>query len=216
MFRYQSWATVCCVASMLSASAALAGEPKKGEPEPPIARPAVDVTWEQFKQQCQDPMRGDVQRAPQEVRLVCTDQLTSWVASAPGEVALKSSRSVSTAVVSDKFKVAASVRDVEALQRPGTCHRFKEVVETFTTEFPVTCDELINGKQEVQDLCLGKIDDSKEKNPKIIDIQETGKFVDTCAAIQKGGDGREPGPNDPSQGGNQDPSQGGGSRQGRR
>ena len=154
---------------------------------PDPTQSASVVTFEQFAHQCAHPEKNQVQRAPREIRLVCTNREVNWLAAQPGIIPLAASRSVSTALLSDKFRVAGVTREAPVVRRDGTCHRFEEVIETYTTEVPFTCEEL--GKTIGQDkgdpseLCLSILDEGKEKNARAVQVERTGRVVDTCASM---------------------------------
>lgn len=154
---------------------------------PDRSESASVVTFEQFSGQCAHPEKNQVQRAPREIRLVCSNREVNWLAAQPGIVPLAASRSVSTAVLSDKFRVAAVTREAPVVRRDGACHRFEEVIETYTAEVPFTCEELGQaigqGKGDPSDLCLSILEDGKEKNSRAVQVERTGRVVDTCASV---------------------------------
>jgi hypothetical protein len=140
----------------------------------------IDVSFEKFAAQCASPEKSEVQRAPREIRLVCDNREVTWIAAAPGEVRLPSSRSVSTALLSDKFKVAAASRSVPSIPKAGACHRFQEVVETYSLEIPMSCEDILGLKVGIQEMCASALDEGRDKNVKAIQTVPTGRVIDTC------------------------------------
>ncbi|MFN7685284.1 MAG: hypothetical protein ACK5QT_07730 [Oligoflexia bacterium] len=140
----------------------------------------IQVSFEKFVAQCSAPEKSEVQRAPREIRVVCDNREVNWVAAQPGELPLSASRSVTTAILSDKFKVATASRAVPTVARAGTCHRFQEVVETYSLEIPMTCEDITSLKVPVEELCASALEDGKEKNVKAIQMVPTGRVLDTC------------------------------------
>jgi hypothetical protein len=181
------WAVSVFAAVALSSLLATAGEePRPEAPAGTTAPPApsvLTVSLEKFKQQCADPNKSEVQRAPQDIKLVCRNHEVTWIAALPGVVPLKSVRTVSTAVISDKFRVAEVSKNVDSLQAAGSCQRFQEVVEQYAVEVPVTCEQVLHDKVQVEDLCQNAIDDTKDKNESAVQVASTGRFIDTCSNL---------------------------------
>jgi len=182
------WAVSVFAAVALSSLLAIAGDEPRPDPAPaggaePQAPSVLTVSLEKFKQQCADPNKSEVQRAPQDIKLVCRNHEVTWLAAAPGEVPLKSVRTVSTAVISDKFRVAEVSKNVDVIQAAGSCQRFQEVVEQYAVEVPVTCEQVLHDKVHVEDLCQNAIDDSKDKNESAVQASATGRFIDTCSNL---------------------------------
>jgi hypothetical protein len=148
---------------------------------------SVDVSFEKFVAQCAEPEKSEVQRAPREIRVVCDNREVTWLAASPGEIPLPQARSVSTSILSDKFRVAATSRVVPSTTRAGTCHRFEEVVETYSLEIPMSCEEVVGLKVGVEELCASALDEGKDRNVKAIQTVRTGRVIDTCFAPKQGG-----------------------------
>jgi len=149
-----------------------------GAAEPPA--PSIELTYEQFVAQCAKPEQSQVQRAPREIRLVCSSREVTWLAAQPGSIPLAGSRSVSTSLLSDKFKVSTGTRELPVTARAGTCHRFEEVIETYTSEIPLTCEDVMGFKAPIAEYCASQLDEGKDNNPKAVSTERTGRIVDTC------------------------------------
>lgn len=165
---------------------------KPGDSGKPELGAAAPITWDEFRGRCLSPDKYDTQRAPQHIRVQCSDSTTEYVVGAPGQVQLAGSRVVSTTVLADKYYVAAGTEPVAVASRSGSCMRFKEVEKTLTIERPMSCAEIVNIKGSVSDYCASALDAAKSGQPKLVDVKETGKVIDTCGPQAGGGMGKEP------------------------
>ncbi len=142
---------------------------------------ASAVAWEEFKERCANPEKFDVQRAPQNIRVQCTDERLTWMAAPPSELTLPCERRVGSAVFADKFFVAQSNRDFEVSAKAGSCHRFQEYEERISVERPVSCEEILAVKGDVHDWCASVLDGVRVTQPKMVERRETNRIFDTCA-----------------------------------
>ena len=142
---------------------------------------AAVVAWEEFRERCAQPEKFDVQRAPQNIRVQCTDQRLTWMAAPATALTLPCERTVGGAVFSDKFYVANSERAFEMSAKAGSCHRFQEVEERISIERPVSCEEVLGVKGDVHEWCASVLDGVRMTNPKLIERHETNRVFDTCA-----------------------------------
>ncbi|MBC7693194.1 MAG: hypothetical protein H7222_15625 [Methylotenera sp.] len=153
------------------------------------AGPKKAVSLEEMKDRCLNPLNYDVQRQPQNIVIKCSDVRLNWTAGKPGAVSLNGLRHVTAGVTANKFETSAITKEVPVEAKGGTCNRFTEMQETVAVERGLTCDELLSVKGDVVDFCAGAVDATKGSNPKLVDIVETGRVIDTCAAAsvsQKG------------------------------
>lgn len=175
--------TVMAASAVLAASASMSWAGAGGKGGIPInARP---ISLDEFKARCANPDSFDVQRAPQNIRVECSETAREFIAAAPGEVPLPGSRAVTTLVMSDKFYVNADESDVPVVSKGGSCLRFKEVERTLAVERPLSCGEILGMKGSMDDLCVSMLNAAKGANPKIVDVHETGTVIDTCGSIVK-------------------------------
>lgn len=178
------------LAMAFSALSAFAGDQKDGDGKGGPAKIAREVTLEEFKYRCENWEKTDVQRPPQSIRVQCTDNQLEWVAGAPGAVPLQGTRRVGTALLSDKFVVSGiQAKDVPVFAQSGKCLRFKEIQKDLTIERALSCGEILNMKQGLEEYCVGALDQEKGRNPKLIGVQETGRVIDSCAGIASDGKG---------------------------
>jgi len=182
MSKFRFVSILGLMAAMVSMSA-FAGDnttPGNGNSKP--------ISWDELKERCAHPERFDVQRAPQNIKIQCSDTKTTWAAAAPGEVALPGKRKVTAGVFADKFFVNHDSKEVPVYSKTGSCHRFKEIEETMTIERAVSCADILNFKGDLSEFCVSAVDAAKGSNPKLVEQKETGDFMDTCGggAIQHG------------------------------
>jgi len=154
-----------------------------GDPTP--AQPARALSWEDFKSACSHPTGFGNQNPQTNIMISCGDVRTTWVADASGSVPLTGIRHINISVTSDKYQVVPESREVESLAREGSCSKFKEVTETFKApERALTCDDVLSFKGgDLLDYCKGEIDNGKPKDPKLTEVKETGRVLDTCAGV---------------------------------
>lgn len=148
----------------------------------PGTGPGKPISFAELRERCLHPETFDVQRAPQNIRVLCTDSRLVWAASAPGEVNLPCRRKVTSGLFADKFFVNAEQRELPIYAKSGSCHRFKEIEETLTVERPLSCAEILAIKGELTDFCSSVVEAAKGANPKLVEVRETGNVRDTCGA----------------------------------
>lgn len=181
---------VMVLALSFSLSAAFAGDTKPGEGQKPgvPGQTQKPISWEELKERCAHPEQFDVQRAPQNIKVQCSDVTHTWLPAAPGEVSLQGVRHITTGVYSDKFVVSTQESELPVVGKAGSCSRYKEVQQLLTVERSLTCDELLNVKTDLSDYCVSVLDSSKGSSSKLIEQKETGNVIDTCGA-----QGQQPG-----------------------
>jgi hypothetical protein len=177
---------------ILFASGALAQVPGKG------GKGADQVVeWEEFKDRCQNPMHYQEQVRPMNIIIQCTTRSTAWTEDAPGALLLPAHRLVTSAVFSHKFAVNARQEAVAAEPGTGSCTRFKEVEAMLTQEYAPSCDQILsNIKGTLTDFCAqalagkdGQDGKGGKPDPKVR-LRDTGRVVDTCAAVTGGAGGK--------------------------
>lgn len=187
------------VAFALNAAAASASESVFWEKEAgkegnkPGAGISASITWDEFRDRCTHPEQYDVQRAPQNIRIQCSDQSTEFVSAVPGNVELAGTRVVATTLLADKFHVAAGAQGIPVSAKGGSCLRFKEVEKTMTIERPMNCAEIVGLKGDIAEYCLSSLDAAKANNPKLIEVRETGRVIDTCGTLAQSDNGKSSG-----------------------
>lgn len=155
-------------------AAALAGDEK---PEP---KPTQAITFEELKSRCLNPGQFNEQHAPQNISVVCSDISTTWLAAAPGEIPLPGTRSVTFGILSDKWHVDAVTASVATLGKGGSCLRFEEVRNTFSVQQSLSCEQILNMKEDLATYCASSLDKGKGQNPKLVDVVRTGNVIDNC------------------------------------
>ncbi|MCM2276646.1 MAG: hypothetical protein NDJ89_01050 [Oligoflexia bacterium] len=172
------------VVAAFTSGVVLANERKdgaSGKPGGPAA--ASSVSWEEFRDRCLRPTQYEVQKAPENIRIQCVDTSSEFVPAAAGEIPLAAGRMVVTTVVADKFYVAAGAQNVAVAAKGGTCLRFKEVEKTLAIERPMSCAEVVGMKGDPAEYCQASLDAAKSANPKLMQVRDTGRTVDTCGGV---------------------------------
>jgi len=162
--------------------AAFANEKGKPGSDMPTAA-ASAVTWAQFQAYCHSPKTGPVQATPENIRLRCTDYHREYINAAPAEFPLEETRRVQAHLISDKYFVHYEPTSVPTTGKAGTCARFKEVEKSFSIERVLTCNDILGMKSTPEEICLSALDRAKGGNPKLIQVQDTGRVIDTCGSL---------------------------------
>jgi hypothetical protein len=159
-----------------------------GKGNPPFQ--VRSISYDEFKDRCLNPDKypGDVQRAPENIKIQCTDITHQYVADSSGSVPLPGGRQVLTALFSDKFDVDAQSKLYAMDSKDGSCLRYKEVQQTLTVEKPLSCNDILTLKGDINDYCEQNLDSLKSANPKLVEVKDTGAVIDTCGGIQGGKD----------------------------
>ncbi|HAR43232.1 MAG TPA: hypothetical protein DCS07_11490 [Bdellovibrionales bacterium] len=175
--------TAMCLASAL----AVASEFQIQGQEPGL-NTSRQIAFEELRARCERPEQFDVQKAPQNIKIQCTDIRREWVPAVPGEVPLPGMRRVVLSMFSDKFHVGASAQDVPVYSKSGTCQRFKEIEKVLTLERPLSCAEIVGMKSSIGEFCISVLDTAKAANPKLVEVREMeGRLIDTCGGTGGGG-----------------------------
>jgi len=146
------------------------------------------ITFDELRARCERPEQFDVQKAPQNIKIQCTDMRREWVPAVPGEVQLPGLRRVVLSLLSDKFHVGAEAQDVPVYSKSGTCQRFKELEKVLTIERPLSCTEIMGMKSSIAEFCISVLDTAKAANPKLVEVRELeGRLIDTCGGTGGGG-----------------------------
>jgi len=185
----KSFSKMLVLTTLILSTASLAGDKVPVVPGTP-GTPGTPISFEDLKQRCLNPEQFDVQRAPQNIKLLCTDTRMNWLAAQPGEINLEAKRRVTTGIFADKFFVDAVETEIPIIAKSGSCHIYKEVEETITVERPLSCAEILAMKGELTDLCASVLDAAKGANPKLVDVRETGRQYDTCGGVLQRGSGK--------------------------
>jgi hypothetical protein len=154
------------------------------------------ISFEEFKDRCANPdkYKGDVQRAPENIKVQCTDTVHEYVADESGSLPLPGAHSVVTALFSDKFNVAADTQVFAMDSKGGSCLRYKEVEKSLTVEKVLSCSEILGLKDGIDSYCSENLAAIKSANPKLIDVKDTGAVIDTCGGVATSnhGGGKDP------------------------
>ncbi len=147
---------------------------------------AKNLTYDEFKESCQDPALYGHQVPPTQIRLVCKNVFTGWQAIESGSVALDESRLIAGELFSDKHNVSRNSWELATPERNVSCPRYREVVSTAEIEVALTCSQIVDDERGVDDLCEDYLDEAISENPDIVDTEATGNIYSVCGdVIQK-------------------------------
>lgn len=149
---------------------------------------SASISWEELKDRCLHPEQFDVQRPPQNVKLQCSDTRVEFVPTPAGQIGISGSRAVVSSIFSDKFHVVAGGTEVPIQLKPATCLRYKEVEKVLTIEKPMTCNDILGLKGDLNEYCTSALDRARGSNPKLNQVRDTGRIIDTCGATISGGE----------------------------
>lgn len=166
-----------------------AGAGKAPVPAPGVA---ASISWEELKDRCLHPEQFDVQRPPQNLKLQCSEARVEFVPTPAGQIAISGSRSVVSTMLSDKFHVTAGALDLPSMAKPASCLRYKEVEKVLTLEKPMSCNEILGLKGDLGEYCTNALDRARGASPKLTQVRDTGRILDTCSASISGGEAGTP------------------------
>jgi hypothetical protein len=147
------------------------------------------LTWDQIKDACQNPAKFQNQLAPSNLQISCEEHLTRWLPYVSKEMQLPRSRYIVSSLTSDKYTVSPNQHAMDVDMQSAQCPSFKETLEISQFTKATTCDELLNWKGGQEDFCADVLDRARQANPKIVQINDTGRVVEFCSQ------GEEQGPN---------------------
>ncbi len=141
---------------------------------------SVAVTWSELKQRCLHPDQFNTQRAPQKIVIQCTERSLDYIPAGAQQIPLQGARTVVTAVLSDKFHVAASAMDLPVMPKGANCLQYKEVERAYTIEQPLSCEQILGLKEDLSAYCVNSIGHAKGDNFKPTESRDTGRVIDAC------------------------------------
>lgn len=143
--------------------------------------PILNLSFDQFKQFCEAPEQFNRQRQPYSIQISCDNRATEWEMVDAGAVPLGRRRTILGALRSDKVCVSEQPFNVSVAPVTGSCPRFKEVLRTYSTARSITCDDVLQHKDEdLGQFCLGILDEEIAMNQQLVSEVDTGLVVDTC------------------------------------
>lgn len=138
------------------------------------------LSFEDLKVACQNPAKFHAQVAPSNIQVTCSDVQHRWVPDADGAFEMANSRSVTTAVYSDKYTVAPQSSALVSSNQVASCPQFKEVAETIEVARAVTCDEIVSFNGTGIDFCASAADAVRAANKGAIRMADTGRMISLC------------------------------------
>ena len=175
--------SIICALAIVSSLTAFAGGGDSSKGQAPNKADNA-VSWEEFQGRCAHPESfQNIQRAPQNISVQCTDTSSEYVPVAPKTIALAATRGMDTAVISDKFQVAPSHADWIVAGATGTCVQFQKIIKTTTASFNPSCDQIDGFKGTADDFCRASMDEMFAKGGAKVAVQEVkGDVIGNCPA----------------------------------
>jgi hypothetical protein len=139
------------------------------------------LSFEQIKDACSNPSKFQNQQAPSNLQITCEEHVSRWLPYVAKEMQLPRSRYIVSSLTSDKYSVAPSQHAMDVDMQSAQCPSFKEVLEVTSFTKATSCDELLNFKGDEQDFCADILDRARQANPKMVQLNDTGRVVEFCS-----------------------------------
>jgi hypothetical protein len=141
------------------------------------------ISFDEIKTACKNPAAFHSQVAPTNIQLSCKDAQFKWVASVDGSLEMARERSITTALVSDKYEVEAATYKVQVPTQKVGCTRFKQVLDTLETVRTLSCEEIVAIPGTSEEFCTSTLDTLILANPAGVVSKDTGKIMDLCSNV---------------------------------
>jgi hypothetical protein len=137
---------------------------------------------DQIKLGCSNPSAVNNQLAPEEIKLTCSEVITTWLASMNGVLPLAKSDLMQTSATTDKPNVgsATEVTNIPLADYPADCPKYNEVKLTASAIYDLTCEQ-VSVITNLATYCKAQFDQEMAANPGFYTITPTGNVKDTCA-----------------------------------
>jgi hypothetical protein len=140
------------------------------------------LTWDEFRQSCDDPTRFQSQRPPDRITISCSNDVVTWVPAGQASVGLTEARTIRGSLVSDKYVVQSEEHNLPNVVRAASCPTFKEVHRWFNYDQLVECEDLRKFTGTLRDFCVATLDNAVAANPGVVNEKATGNTLDLCEA----------------------------------
>ncbi|MGZ3672389.1 MAG: hypothetical protein ACXWR1_19475 [Bdellovibrionota bacterium] len=144
------------------------------------------LSFEEIREACQNPGKFQNQLAPTNLQISCEEHVSRWLPYVAKEVQLPRSRYIISSLTSDKYQVSPSQNVMNVDMQSAQCPSFKEVLEITSFTKATSCDEILGWKGSEQDFCADILDRARHGNPKMVQINDTGRVVEFCTDNGKG------------------------------
>jgi hypothetical protein len=139
------------------------------------------ISFDEIREACQSPGKFQNQIAPTNLQVTCEERASRWLPYTAKEMTLPRSRQITASLSSDKYQVSPSVHEMDIEMQTASCPSFKEVIEISSFTKATTCDEILQFKGGVEEYCAEILDHARQSNPKMVQINDTGRVVEFCA-----------------------------------
>lgn len=141
---------------------------------------AADLTFDEIREACSNPGKFQNQIAPTNLQVTCQEKVTQWLPYLAKQMNLPRSREITASLTSDKYQVSPNVHPMDVAEQVASCPSFKEVLEITNFTKATSCDELLQFKGTEEELCADILDQARQANPKMVQIEDTGRVVEFC------------------------------------
>lgn len=137
---------------------------------------------DQIKLACTSPSAVNNQLAPEEIKLSCSEVITTWLASMNGILPLPKSDLMETSATTDKPNVGSGseVTSIPLADYPADCPKYNEVRLSASAVYDLTCEQ-VSGITSLAQYCKTQFNQEYASNPSFYTITPTGNVKDTCA-----------------------------------
>ena len=153
---------------------------------PAFAGGSHGLSFSEIREACQNPGKFQNQIAPQNLQISCEERTSHWVPYVAREMKLPCSRVIIAGLTSDKYQVNPNQHAMGADDQAAQCPSFKEVVEITSFTKATSCDELLGWKGSEEDFCADILDRARKGNPKMVQINDTGRVIEFCTSQGQG------------------------------
>lgn len=144
---------------------------------------APSLSFEDFRDSCQNPGAHGAQRPPEAIRIQCKNVKTAWQQIESGSTGLQESRVITAELFSDKFQVCAADFNIQTPEANVICPRLREVVQTVSIEKSLTCAQILATDDGMDALCLAAINEAISANPDLVQTTPTGRTFSPCGSV---------------------------------
>ncbi len=144
-------------------------------------RPSGELTFEEFKEACENPDFTGAQRPPQQIRIECSANHVTWEAQESAPVDLPQTLNYTAELFSDKYHVQKIEFEGDMEEETAMCPVYQEVEGNISLQTALTCDDVLEDEDvTLESLCEDEIDSMIDENPDSIEYEATGETINLC------------------------------------
>jgi hypothetical protein len=138
------------------------------------------LSFDEIRDACSNPSKYQNQIAPQNLQITCEEHVSQWVPYQAKDMTLPRSRYIISSLTADKYQVLPRTHAMDVDMYTAQCPSFKEILQATSFSKATSCDELLSFKGGEQEFCAGILDKARQDNPKIVQINDSGRVVEFC------------------------------------